>query len=455
MELVTIILAAGEGKRMKSALPKVLHPIAGLPMLGHVLEACAGVGATRQLVVVGHGRHEVETWLDGGVQTVHQNEQLGTGHAVLAAEPGLGPEEAVLVLSGDTPLITVPTLQKVLDEFERVQPAAVMVTTELADPKGYGRVIRDVDGTVLRIVEEKDADEAERAVVEVNTGIYCFHRDKLFQALREINNNNNQGEYYLTDVISVLRGGEETVLAVSASPDEVMGVNSRAELATADMFMQARLRAGFMADGVTFVLPETTYLCVDVEVGQDAVIMPQSLLEPGTRVGRSALIGPGARLIGAHIGERAQVSYSVLRDCRIGADTQVGPYCSLRVGTDLKAGAKAGTFVEIKNSEVGAGSKVPHLSYMGDAVIGVEVNIGAGSITCNYDGADKHRTIIEDGAFLGSDTMLIAPVKIGKGAATGAGSSISHDVPDGSLALERTDQRTILGWAKRRRAKRK
>ena len=455
MELIAIILAAGEGKRMKSALPKVLHPVAGRPMLGHVLETCDELGADRKLVVVGRGREAVESWLDGRAETVHQIEQLGTAHAVLAARPSLAEETAVFVLSGDTPLITAATLSEVFERFKSGRPAAVMVTGDLAEPFGYGRIFRDSSGAVSRIVEEKDATAEEKAVTEVNTGIYCFDREKLFEALGEIDDDNQQGEYYLTDVVAVLRAAGETVMTVKAEADEVMGVNSRVDLVEVERTMQSRLRRGLMDAGVTFIMPETTYLAVDVEIGRDTVVLPQCFLESGTRVGEGARIGPGVRLAGTQVGDGAEVSYSVLRDCEIGMQARVGPYCSLRPGTVLLDGVKAGTFVEIKNTEVGAGSKVPHLSYMGDAVIGEDVNVGAGSITCNYDGAEKHRTVIEDRAFLGSDTMLIAPVNIGKGAATGAGSSISHDVPADSLAVERAEQRTIPGWAKRRRAKRK
>lgn len=455
MELVAIILAAGEGKRMKSALPKVLHPVASRPMLGHVLQACEELGVDRKFVIVGHGRQAVEGWLDGRAEPVYQAEQLGTGHAVLVAQDFLTEANVILVLSGDTPLITAATLSEVLEQFKRDGPAVVMVTADMAEPFGYGRVIRDSSGAVLRIIEEKDATVDEKAITEINTGIYCFDRAKLFEALGKIDNDNQQGEYYLTDVVGVLRAADETVLAVKVDEDEVTGVNSRSDLAEVERMMQSRLLRGHMDSGVTFVLPETTYLAVDVEIGRDTVVLPNCFLEPETSVGVGARIGPGVRLSKTRIGHGAEVSYSVLRDCEIGAKAQVGPYCSLRPGTVLRDGAKAGTFVEIKNSDVGAGSKVPHLSYMGDAVIGEDVNVGAGSITCNYDGIQKHRTIIEDGAFLGSDTMLIAPVSIGKGAATGAGSSISHDVPADSLAVERTEQRTIPGWAKRLRAKRK
>jgi bifunctional UDP-N-acetylglucosamine pyrophosphorylase/glucosamine-1-phosphate N-acetyltransferase len=456
LKLTTIILAAGEGKRMKSALPKVLHRLAGKPLLGHVLEACEKLGATRRLVVVGKGREAVEEWLDGRAEIAHQTEQLGTGHAVMVAEPLLGDEtEAVFVLSGDTPLITVETLQGVVDQFKESDPAAVMVTAEMDDPTGYGRVIRDETGAVVGIVEEKDTDSAERAVKEINTGIYCFDKERLFAALKMIGNDNKQGEYYLTDVISALRREGGAIVASPAAPDEVMGVNSRADLAEAERVMQARLKRRFMDQGVTFILPETTYLETDVEIARDAVIMPQCYLEAGTRIETGVKIGPGVRTINSRIGAGAEISYAVLRDCEIEENVSVGPYCSLRPGATLRAGAKAGTFVEIKKSDVGAGSKVPHLSYIGDAEIGVDVNIGAGSITCNYDGAQKHKTVIEDGVFLGSDTMMIAPIRIGKGSSTGAGSSISHDVPPDSLAIERTEQRTIAGWAKRRRAKRK
>lgn len=441
---------------MKSALPKVLHTLAGKPMLGHVLDACKGAGVERTLVVVGHGRQAVEAWLDGRAEIVHQTEQLGTGHAVMTAERLLaGQTGPVLVMAGDTPMVTAETIRRVVESAEAAHAGAVILTSKMDDPRGYGRIVRDGGGAVIKIIEEKDATPEEREVAEVNTGTYCFDGGSLFSALSSIENNNQQGEYYLTDVISVLRESGKTILPVEAPPEETMGVNSREDLARADGAMQARLRTRFMAEGVTFILPETTYLEAEIEIGRDTVILPQSYLEAGTKIGAGAKIGPGTKIGASKIGDGADIQYSVLRECEVRENALVGPFSLIRPGTVIGVNAKAGAFVEVKNSTIGPGSKVPHLSYIGDTEIGSNVNVGAGSITCNYDGASKHKTVIGDGAFIGSDTMFIAPVEIGKGAATGAGSSISHDVPPDSLAVERSEQRTIPGWAKRRREKKR
>ncbi|MDP1809174.1 MAG: bifunctional UDP-N-acetylglucosamine diphosphorylase/glucosamine-1-phosphate N-acetyltransferase GlmU [Actinomycetota bacterium] len=456
MNLAVIILAAGEGTRMKSDLPKVLQPVAGRPMLAHVLAACEQLGSQRRLVVIGHKYEQVLAWLGGDTGTVHQHEQRGTGHAVLITEPLMGDFEGpVLVLAGDIPLVKPETLKALVDIYAKDKPAAVMTTAILKDPFGYGRVIRDEAGVVDRIVEEKDASVEERAIKEINAGIYCFDRRRLYGALALIKDENHQSQFYLTDVVAILRSQGETVLAHQADSNEIMGVNSRAELARAEAIMQSRLRRGCMDNGATFVLPETTYLTADVQIEPDAIILPGCYLEGKTRIGRGASIGPGARIIDSVIGAGATVQYAVLNGCVAEDEVNIGPYCSIRPGTILRRGAKAGSFVEIKKSEIGRGSKVPHLSYIGDAVIGEDVNVGAGSITCNYDGAHKHRTVIEDGAFIGSDTMLVAPVRIGRGAVTGAGSSITSDVPPDSLAVERSEQKVVTGWAKERRSKEK
>lgn len=452
MNIAVIVLAAGEGTRMKSDLPKVLQPVAGRPMLAHVLDACEQLSPERRLIVVGHKHEQVLAWLGGDAGTVHQREQRGTGHAVLITEPFMGEFEGpVLVLAGDIPLIEPDTLRTLVDIYNQDRPAAIILTAVPEDPFSYGRVLRDEAGVVDRIVEEKDATAGEKAVKEINAGIYCFDRRRLYGALASIKNENRQSEFYLTDVVAILRSRGETVLAHRADANEIMGVNSRAELAGAEAVMQGRLRRRLMDNGATFVLPETTYLTADVQIEPDATILPGCWLEGKTRIGRGARIGPGARIIDSVIGAGATVQYAVLNDCVAEEEVDIGPYCSIRPGTVLRRGAKAGTFVEIKKSEIGKGSKVPHLSYIGDAAIGEGVNVGAGSITCNYDGAHKHRTIIEDGAFIGSDTMLIAPVRIGSGAVTGAGSSITKDVPPDSLAVERSDQKVVPGWAKKRR----
>ncbi len=454
MNLAIIILAAGEGTRMRSDLPKVLHSLAGRPMLAHVLSACDSLKPKRRLVVVGHKYEQVLAWLGSTDGTVHQHEQKGTGHAVRITEPLMADfEGTVLVLAGDIPLIRPQTLKALVNIQAKDRPAAVITTAIMDDPFGYGRIIRDAAGVVDRIVEEKDATAGEKAIKEINGGIYCFDARSLYGALAAITQENSQSEYYLTDVVKVLREQGETVLAHQADNREILGVNSLAQLAQVEEIMQSRLRNEFMEAGVTFVLPETTYLTIDVKIESDVTVLPGCWLEGKTIIERAARIGPNARIIDSKIGAGAKVQYAVLNDCRVEADVEIGPFCSIRPGTVLRRGSKAGTFVEIKKSEIGRGSKVPHLSYMGDATIGEDVNVGAGSITCNYDGIEKHKTIIEDGAFIGSDTMLVAPVRIGKNAVTGAGSSITNDVPPDSLAVERSEQKTLPGWAKKRRSK--
>ncbi|HEB12353.1 MAG TPA: bifunctional UDP-N-acetylglucosamine diphosphorylase/glucosamine-1-phosphate N-acetyltransferase GlmU [Actinobacteria bacterium] len=454
MKLATIVLAAGEGTRMKSDLPKVLHTLAGLPMLVHVLSVCKELKPERQIVVLGHQHEQVLAAIGADVDYVHQKEQNGTGHAVLVTEERMKDfDGAVLVLAGDIPLLQAETLKNLIDVFIEDKPAAALVTAELENPFGYGRIIRDRAGTVARIVEQNDATSEERGVKEINAGIYCFDSRRLFSALGLIGNHNKKSEYYLTDVISVLRNQGEVVLASGASPDEVLGVNTRSELADAESIIQARLRRIFMEAGVTFINPETSYLEATVDIERDTSILPNCFIQGTTKIGKGSKIGPNARIIDSSIGENANVQYSVINSANVEDEVDIGPFCYIRPGTRLMRGSKAGTFVEIKKSEIGPGSKVPHLSYMGDAVIGEDVNVGAGSITCNYDGVEKHETIIEDGAFLGSDTMLIAPVKIGRGAVTGAGSSITEDVPPDSLSVERAEQKTVPDWAKQRRSK--
>ncbi len=454
MKLATIVLAAGEGTRMKSDLPKVLHTLAGLPMLVHVLGVCNKLKPERQIVVLGHQHEQVLATIGPDVENVYQKEQNGTGHAVLVAEENMKDfDGAVLVLAGDIPLLQVETLKNLIGVFIDDKPAAAVVTAELKNPFGYGRVIRDRAGTVARIVEQNDASSEERGVKEINAGIYCFDSRRLFGALGLIGNHNKKSEYYLTDVISVLRNQGEVVLASGAPPDEVLGVNTRSELADAESIMQMRLKRSFMEAGVTFINPQTSYLEATVDIERDTSILSNCFIQGTTKIGKGSKIGPNARIIDSSIGENTNIQYSVINGANVEDEVDVGPFCSIRPGTHMKRGSKAGTFVEIKKSEIGRGSKIPHLSYMGDAVIGEDVNVGAGSITCNYDGVEKHETIIEDGAFLGSDTMLIAPVKIGRGAVTGAGSSISEDVPPDSLSVERAEQKTVPDWAKQRRSR--
>jgi bifunctional UDP-N-acetylglucosamine pyrophosphorylase / glucosamine-1-phosphate N-acetyltransferase len=447
-------MAAGKGKRLKSRTPKVLHPVAGRPILWHVLQAVRGVRPVPVVVVVGHGGEEVRravgSW-DLGIplRFVDQGEPLGTGHAVLVAEEAVGRAEEVLVVSGDEPLLTGAQLRDLLRLHRRRGGAAAVQTTVPRDPSGFGRVVREGPAFV-RIAEESDATVGERAISEVITGTYVFRREDLFGALPLVTRENRQREYYLPDVLAILREKGERVAVEPADNGGSVGANSRAEIADAAAVLRGRIAERLMERGVTIEDPAHTYIDVEVAVGRDTAILPGTHLRGATRIGDGCTIGPDADLADATVGHEAVVERSVVRGARIGPRAVVGPYTHLRPGTVLAADTKAGSFVEIKNSRIGEGSKVPHLAYVGDATIGRNVNIGAGTITVNYDGYGKHRTAIGDDARIGSDTMLVAPVRIGKGAVTGAGSVITKDVPAGALAVERDEQRVVRGYRERK-----
>jgi len=452
MSVAAIVLAAGQGTRFHSDLAKVLHPVAGRTMLRWVLEALGPLQLDRVVVVVGHQGDAVRAQAEAAglnhLVIVEQAERLGTGHAVrMAFDAGaLDGIDRVLVLPGDTPLLDAEVLAPLTQHHDGV----TMLTAKVADPTGYGRVIRDAGGAVLRIVEDRDAAEAEREVNEINAGIYAFPADALRAELGKLNAGNAQGEEYLTDVIALL-----TTLGVSGVvvPEvSIAGVNDRAQLAAAGAVLRERINRAHMRAGVTLVDPQRTYIGGDVTLAADVVILPNTHLEGSTTVASGAVVGPDSRLVDAVVEAHATVSSSVLLGASVGPHATVGPFSYLRPGTRLERSAKAGAFVEIKASTVGAGSKVPHLSYIGDAQIGQDVNVGAGTITCNFDGQDKHRTVIGDGAFIGSDTMLVAPVEIGAGAVTAAGSAITRDVPPGALALERNEQVQVDDYAQRRQS---
>lgn len=453
MTSAALILAAGEGTRMRSDLPKVAHRILGVPLVDYVVRAARDAGVDRVVVVTGHRAEQVECLLPEDVETARQEQQLGTGHAVMSAEAALGePDGSLLVLSGDSPLIKHETLRRLVGQRETSGAAACVLTTYMADPTGYGRVVRDPAGNLAGIIEHKDCNPAQLAIDEVNTGTYCFDAKVLFDHLHRIETDNAQGEYYLTDIVSILVvEGYQVSAVVTEDPSETLGVNSRVQLAEAAGVMQHRINTAHMLAGVTMTDPDLVWIGPDVQIGRDVVIEPMSTLTGTTIVGDRATVGPGTRIWDSVVGEEAVVDSSVLLDARVGARANVGPWSFLRPGADLAERAKAGAFVEIKNSTVGPGSKVPHLSYIGDARIGSDVNIGAGAITCNYDGKQKRPTIVGDGAFVGSDTMMVAPVDIGQGAVTGAGSVITGVVPADALGVERGDIRIIDGWAARRR----
>lgn len=451
-DLDVIILAAGMGTRMKSAKVKVLHRAAGRPIIEYVLDLAAGVGAASPVVVVGHQRESVQSAIGDRARFCVQEPQLGTGHAVLMAADDVKARR-VLILSGDVPLTRPETLQQLLAQHEAEKNALTLLSMRLDDPAMYGRIVRDDRGAVVRIVEAKDASEEEKRIGEVNAGIYVFDTAHLFDNLRGLSTKNAQGEYYLTDLIAVLRkAGHRVGAVITPDPVEALGVNSRADLAAVEGEIQRRVVAKLMASGVTFRNPNTVVIDSTVTIGNDSVVYPFVTIEGTTKIGSGCVIEPGVHLINVTAGDNVHFkSGTVAEDSQIEDDASVGPYAHLRPGTRLGTHVKVGNFVETKKAVFGSGAKASHLSYIGDAEVGADVNIGAGTITCNYDGVNKNKTIIEDGAFIGSDTQLVAPVRVGKGAYVGAGSTITKDVPAESLALSRTPQKIIEGWAKKKR----
>ncbi len=457
MARMAIVLAAGQGKRMKSKLYKVLHPVCGKPMVGHVLDVVREASCERAVVIVGHGAEKVKAYLGESAEYALQEQQLGTGHAVLQAKELLGEAEGTtIVVCGDTPLVRASTVEAMLKLHEESGAAATVLTASFADPTGYGRVIRGEDGTVQRIVEQKDCSPEEAAVNEINTGTYCFDNRKLFEALGNVKNENAQGEYYLTDVIGLFKSAGEVVQGYCTSDlAEAIGVNDRVALADAERFMRERINREHLLGGVTIIDPQSTYIEAGVVIGADTVVYPGSVLRAGTVIGEDCVIGPNAEITASEIGDGAAVKYSVVAESVVGAESAVGPYANLRPGSKLGRGCKIGDFVELKNATLGDGSKVSHLSYVGDAVVGKDVNIGCGAITVNYDGFNKAVTEIGDGAFVGSNVNLIAPIKIGDGAYVVAGSTLTQDVPAGDLSIARERQVNKPGYADKIRARAK
>jgi len=449
LKTMAVVLAAGQGKRMKSKLYKVLHPVCGKPMVGHIVDMLERVQNDRILVVVGHGADAVKAYLGDRVDYVLQEQQLGTGHAVLQARDLIAEENGTtIVINGDMPLVRDETLMRMLGLHRERGAAATVLTVEIDNPHGLGRVIRDACGEVLRIVEQKDCTEEEARIREINVGTYCFDNRKLFAALAQVTNNNAQQEYYLTDVIEILKKQGETVLAyMSDDASEGYGVNDRLGLAEAERLMRRRINERHMMNGVTIVDPEHTYIEADVRIGPDTVIWPGCLLRGATVIGSGCTIGPQADILDSRIGDNVTVNRSVLLEAAVAEGANIGPFAYLRPGSDIGRNVKIGDFVEIKNASLQEGVKVSHLSYVGDARVGRNVNIGCGAITVNYDGYRKHRTEIGDDAFIGSNVNLIAPVKIGQGAYVVAGSTITRDVPDNDMAIARERQTNKPGYA--------
>jgi bifunctional UDP-N-acetylglucosamine pyrophosphorylase / glucosamine-1-phosphate N-acetyltransferase len=443
-----LVLAAGQGTRMRSALPKVLHPLAGRPLLAHVLEAASQLQPRRVCVVYGHGGEQVRgVFASRAIEWVEQSEQRGTGHAVGLALPALEDVDRVLILYGDVPLIESATLDRLLQEAADA-PLAVL-TVVLSDPTGYGRMVRTPAGRVCRIVEHRDASEAEREIEEINTGILVADRERLVGWLGRVGRgNNSQGEVYLTDVVALaVADGVEVVTAQAASPEEVAGVNDRVQLAALERHFQRRQAEHLMRGGVTLADPTRFDLRGQLRAGRDVFIDLNILIEGEVTLGDRVKVGPNCVLRDCTIGADSEIlASSVIEGARVGGQARIGPFARLRPETELAEQVHIGNFVEIKKSQVGSGSKINHLSYVGDALIGEDVNVGAGTITCNYDGANKHRTVIGDRAFIGSDTQLVAPVEVGANATIGAGSTITRDAPPDQLTVSRSRQMSLSGW---------
>jgi bifunctional UDP-N-acetylglucosamine pyrophosphorylase/glucosamine-1-phosphate N-acetyltransferase len=452
--LLGLVLAAGRGTRMRSGTPKLLHPVCGRPILYHSIRAVQEVGAVRTAVIVGPDEAEIRVaTAEADVELVRQDEPLGTGDAVLRARPLLESHEGpVLVVNGDHPLYRPATLARLVERFLEGPSDLVILTGELPDPTGYGRIVRGPDGSIDRIVEESDADEAVRALREINLGLYVARGPFLLDALEQVGNRNRQGEYFLTDVVEVaLRGGHRVETVPVEDWTEALGVNTRSDLSRAESILRRRIADHWMARGVTFTDPAHTYLDVDVEIGADTHLDPGCALRRGTRVGARCRIAMGAVIDGSTLGEDVFVKpHCWIEDAVVGSDCEIGPSAHLRPGTVLEDGVRIGNFVEVKNSRLGRGTKADHLSYIGDADVGSGVTIGCGAITVNYDGEAKHRTRIGDGAFVGCNSNLIAPIEVAAGAYVAAGSTITKGVPEDALGVARARQRNVKGWRARR-----
>jgi len=455
--LMAVILAAGEGKRMKSKNSKVVSKACGKALIEWVCKAVEDAGITESVVVVGHRADQVKECLGDRVKYAVQEQQLGTGHAVMQAEDYLKNKEGyVFILYGDTPLITSKTISDTIEYHRKNGCSATVITAEFDDPTGYGRIIRDGEGNVVKIVEHRDATDEEKKVKEINSGMYCFTIKDLVEALRRINNNNAQGEYYITDTLSILVDMGLKVGTVKVEdPDEVLGINDRVQLYKASEIIRKRILERHMRQGVTIIDPNTTYIDEEVEIGIDTVIYPGTILEGSTRIGEDCVIGPNSRLVSSKVGNGVEIANSVVVESSIDDDTKVGPFAYLRPGSSVGKKVKIGDFVEIKNSVIGDKTKIPHLAYIGDADVGRNTNIACGVITVNYDGKKKSRTIIGSNAFVGCNVNLVAPVEVKDNSYIAAGSTITEEVPENSLAIARSRQVLKEGWVIRKGMQRK
>ena len=447
-----LVLAAGQGKRIKSDLPKVLHKVCGKEMLKHVIDSIRNSGIDDIDVIIGKGAELVkERTLDKKVSYSLQTEQLGTGHAVKCAGEFLKDKKGVVaIFAGDTPLIKQSTIERLFNDHIKDKNGATILTSIVEDPTGYGRIVRDENNQVLKIVEHKDCNEEELKINEMNTAIYCFDIELLVNALGKINNNNNQGEYYLTDVIEILKSESKKVGAVVTDYEETIGVNSRVQLAEAEEILKNRINLKHMENGVTLIDPKTTYIGIDVEIGKDTIIYPNNILEGNTRIGNNCLLYQNSRIADSIIGDEVDIQSSVILNSSIGDNTTVGPFAYIRPETTIGKHARIGDFVEIKKSTIGDGTKVSHLTYIGDAEVGSECNFGCGTVVVNYDGQNKYKTIIGDHSFIGCNTNLVSPVTVHNNTYIAAGSTITSEVKEGDLAVARAKQRNISGWVEKK-----
>jgi bifunctional UDP-N-acetylglucosamine pyrophosphorylase/glucosamine-1-phosphate N-acetyltransferase len=455
-DIHVVVLAAGRGTRMKSEVPKVLHRIAGLSIIERVLRVSAAVGPSSTTMVVGHAANQVRDHLSQAkdVDFVLQEEQKGTAHALLQTRPLLERRRGtVVLLSGDVPLLKTATVRSLIEAHVGAEAAATVVTATVARPFSYGRIVR-TGGRITRIVEERDASPAQRKITEINSGIYAFELGSLFSALDAIQPANSQGEFYLPDLVGIFRKRRRTVATWTVTDvNEIRGINSRSELAEVTQMVRQQKNEELMAAGVTLIDPATTYVDADVEIGADTVLHPFVILEGKTKVGSACEIHAGSRLVNSTIADRVTIrNHTVVSDSTVESGAIVGPFAHIRPGTRIGEEAHVGNFVELKKTSLGAGAKANHLSYLGDAEIGSRTNVGAGTITCNYDGHQKHRTIIGSGAFVGSDSTLVAPITIGDGSYIAAGSTITDDVPAGALAIARGRQENKSGWVEKRKS---
>ncbi len=457
MDTMAIIMAAGEGTRMKSDVPKVLHQAAGRSLINWVIDSVSSVSTHKPIIIVGSGAEKVRQHLGEEVLYAEQLERLGTGHAVMMAKDFLtGKIGYVLVTAGDMPLMRQKSIEALFEKAIANNCAASMLTAVVDDATGYGRVVRDKQGKVSRIVEHRDANQDELNIKEINASVYCFNIAALVEALNNISNANDQSEYYLTDCIGYLVSkGENVEAMVVEDESECLGINDRAQLSYAENILQKRIAKKHMLNGVTMINPDSIHIEYNVEIGRDCVVYPNNYFQAGTKIGRRCTIYSGCRMKNCVIGDDTTIESSVLTDCKVGEKVTIGPFAHIRPKTDISNMVRIGNFVEVKNTKVGLGSKISHLTYAGDGEIGDGCNVGCGVVFVNYDGTSKNKTVVKDGAFIGCNTNLVAPVTVGKNAYTAAGSTITHDVPENGLGVAREKQRNIEGWVDKRRTEKK